>query len=203
MSETQKKHADPSALGLFGLAMVTLVASSSKLEITDGVFLVMPWAIFLGAIAQIIAGIYDYKKLNIFGATAFIGYGLFWLGVSMTWCVTTGMFGEIPKNGADIHQLGFAYLGYLIFTLIMTVGAIETNKVLLVIFVLIDCLFIGLTFSTFGIMEEPMHKFAAYSELAIAFASFYGVASNLYLNHFGYELLPIGKPMGIFVKKDK
>jgi len=43
---SEKKHVDPSALGLFGLAMVTLVASSQKLGITDGVAYVLPWAVF-------------------------------------------------------------------------------------------------------------------------------------------------------------
>ena len=44
--------ADPSALGLFGLAMVTLVASSQKLGLTEGTALILPWAFFLGGIAQ-------------------------------------------------------------------------------------------------------------------------------------------------------
>ncbi|PAF33928.1 hypothetical protein CHH69_18620, partial [Terribacillus saccharophilus] len=44
--------ADPSALGLFGLAMVTLVASSQKLGLTEGLSMVLPWAFFLGGIAQ-------------------------------------------------------------------------------------------------------------------------------------------------------
>lgn len=56
MNEEVKKvkivYADPSALGLFGLAMVTLVASSQKLGITEGLSFVIPWAIFLGAFAQ-------------------------------------------------------------------------------------------------------------------------------------------------------
>lgn len=44
--------ADPSAIGLFGLAIVTLVASSQKLGITSGLGYVIPWAIFLGAFAN-------------------------------------------------------------------------------------------------------------------------------------------------------
>jgi len=57
MQETKVKVvvADPSAIGLFGLAMVTLVASSQKLGLTEGVSLVLPWAIFLGATAQLLA----------------------------------------------------------------------------------------------------------------------------------------------------
>ena len=55
METTQKikiTTADPSAFGLFGFAVITLVASSQKLGITSGVSLVLPWAIFLGASAQ-------------------------------------------------------------------------------------------------------------------------------------------------------
>ena len=52
---TKTLVADPTPLGLFGLAMVTLVASSQKLGLTSGLSLVLPWAIFLGAFVQLIA----------------------------------------------------------------------------------------------------------------------------------------------------
>lgn len=193
--------ADPSALGLFGLAMVTLVASSQKLGITSGVSLVLPWAIFLGGIAQLMACIYDAKKDNVFGATAFGAYGLFWLSVGSTWLIQNGVFGQSLAKAVDIKQLGFAFVGYLIFTLFMTIGSMETNKVLFIIFVLIDLLFVGLSLSTLGIAEHPMHLLAAYSELAISIVSFYGFAANVLNRHFKYEFLPLGKPFGIFVPK--
>ncbi len=198
-SENGVKHADPSALGLFGLAIVTLVASSQKLHITEGTALVLPWAIFLGGFAQLVAGIYDYKKLNIFGATAFLSYGFFWLAVGTTWLITGGVFGEYGAE-ADMHQLGYAYIGYLILTVFLTIGATETNKVLLTIFVLIDFLFIGLSLTTFGIAPDATKKLAGISELLIAIVSFYGSGANVLNNHFGYEFLPIGKPLGIFKK---
>lgn len=190
--------ADPSALGLFGLAMVTLVASSQKLGWTTGVGGILPWAIFLGAFAQLTACINDYKKNNAFGATAFGGYAFFWLAVGTTWLVQNGVFGEQLAKSFDVKQLGFAFVGYLIFTLFMTIGAMETNKVLFIIFVLIDFLFIGLSLSTLGINPHLFHEIAAYSELAIAIVSFYGSAANVLNNHFGKEFLPIGKPFGIF-----
>lgn len=203
MNETKVKHADPSALGLFGLAIVTLVASSQKLHFTEGTALILPWSIFLGAIAQMIAGIYDYKKLNIFGATAFLSYGLFWLGVSMTWLISSGSLGPELQGAMDIHQLGFAYVGYLVLTIFLTIGAVETNKVLLTIFILIDVLFLGLSLSTFGIAKNSMHSMAGIAEFLIAIVSLYGAGANVLNNHFGYEFLPIGKPMGIFVKNNK
>lgn len=83
--------ADPSALGLFGLAVITLVASSQKLGLTSGVSLVLPWAIFLGATAQLFACINDFKHNNTFGATAFGAYAFFWYAMGMTWLIQNGV----------------------------------------------------------------------------------------------------------------
>lgn len=191
-------NADPSALGLFGLAMVTLVASSQKLGITEGVSFVIPWAIFLGAGAQLFACINDSKRNNTFGTTAFGGYAFFWFAVAMSWMIQMGVFGEGLASTIDPKQLGFAFLGYLIFTLFMTIGAAETHKVLFIIFVLIDFLFIGLTLSSFNIAYDFTHKLAAYSELLIAIFSFYGSGASVLNEHLGREFLPVGKPLGIF-----
>ena len=200
MNESKVKIvvADPSAIGLFGLAMVTLVASSQELGLTSGVSLVIPWAIFLGAAAQLVACINDFKHNNHFGATAFGAYAFFWFAMAMSWMIQNGVFGETLAAAADPKQFGFAFLGYLIFTLFMTIGAMETNKVLFFIFVLIDFLFLGLAFSNLGIAEHAMHSLAAYSELLIAIFSFYGCGANVLNNHFGKTFLPVGKPFGIF-----
>ncbi len=192
--------ADPSALGLFGLAMVTLVASSQKLGLTEGFSMLIPWALFLGGFAQLFACFGDAKRNNVFGATAFGGYAFFWFGVAFSWLVKLGFFGEQLAANADSKQLGFAFIGYLIFTLFMTILATETNKVLLIIFILIDFLFIGLSLSSFNIMPELTHKIAAWSELFIAMVSFYGSAANVFNNHLGRVALPVGKPLGLLKK---
>lgn len=200
---SDKTHVDPSALGLFGLAMVTLVASSQKLGITSGVSYVLPWAIFLGAFAQLVAGVLDYKKNNVFGATAFCAYGFFWLGMAFSWLINAGVLGETLKAGVDTRQMAFAFLGYLILTLFLTIGATQTNKVLLIIFVLIDFLFLGLAVSGFvaeGGVHTLFHKMAAVAELAIAIMSFYGSGANVLNNHFGRTFLPVGAPLNIFSK---
>lgn len=189
--------ADPSALGLFGLAMVTLVASSQKLGWTEGVAFVLPWAIFLGAFAQLFACILDFKKDNVFGATAFGGYAFFWFAVGMSWMIKLGMFGEAAAKTADAHQLGVAFVGYLIFTIFMTIGAMETHKVLFTIFVLIDLLFLGLALSSFGIAEHFSHQLAAWAEFFIAIMAFYASAAAVLNPHFGRVFLPVGKPFGI------
>jgi succinate-acetate transporter protein len=193
-------NADPSALGLFGLAMVTLVASSQKLGLTDGVSFVLPWAIFLGGFAQLFACINDSKRQNVFGTTAFGAYAFFWFSVGASWMIKNGVFGTALASTVDTKQLGVAYVGYLIFTIFMTIGAAETHKVLFTIFFLINFLFIGLALSTFGIATEVTHMIAAFSELLIALVSFYGSAAAVLNPHFGREFLPVGKPFRIFKK---
>ncbi|MHA0855652.1 acetate uptake transporter [Paenibacillus sp. CMAA1364] len=192
--------ADPSGIGLFGLAIVTLVASTQKLGLTSGFSYIIPWAIFLGAFAQLFACVQDAKHNNTFGMTAFGAYGLFWLGVASSWLMKLGVFGPLLAADIDGKQLGFAFLGYLVFTLFMTIGAMETHKVLFTIFVLIDILFLGLTFDAFGIASHVFHTLAAYAEMGIAIVSLYGCGASVLNAHFGRAFLPLGSPLGIIKK---
>jgi len=192
--------ADPSALGLFGLSIVTFVASSQKLGITNGLSMIIPWAIFLGAFAQLFACIQDAKHNNTFGSTAFGAYAFFWFGVATSWMIKLGVFGTALASNIDMRQLGFAFIGYLIFSIFLTIGAMETHKVLFTIFCLIDLLFIGLSLNSFNIMPEFSHKLAAYSEMLIALVGFYASGAAVLNNHFGKIFLPVGKPFGIFKK---
>ena len=187
--------ADPSAIGLFGLAMVTLVASSQKLGITSDISYVLPVAIFLGGFAQLYASISDSKLNNTFGSTAFGAYGFFWLVIASTWLIKFGVFGTALQEAIDPKQMGFIYFGYLIFTLFMTYGAAGTHKVLFSIFVLIDFLFLGLSMNSFGIAAELGHTIAAYSELLIAILSFYGAGASVLNVHYGRTVLPVGKAL--------
>ncbi len=199
MNERKIVVADPTAIGLFGLAIVTLVASTQKLGVTnDDVSYVIPWAIFMGGFAQLYASIQDSKKNNVFGATAFGGYAFFWLGVAFTWLIEKGVFGQELASEADINQLGFAFVGYLIFSVFMTIGAMEVHKVLFFIFLFIDFLFVGLSLSTLGIAPEFGRTLASYSELIISLLSFYGSAAAVLNTHFDKKFLPVGKPFGIF-----
>lgn len=186
---------NPSALGLLGLAIVTSVASSQKLGLTSGTAGLVGWAIFLGAIGQLMAGWLDYKHENAFGATAFCGYGLFWLGVAFSWMTQLGMFGLKAQEVFDIRQLGVAFLAYFVFSLIMTAVSMETNKVLFAIFVLIDFLFLGLSMNLLA-GSHWGHRIAAWSELFIAIGSFYALAANVMNTHYGRVIIPVGRAFG-------
>ncbi|HLP04440.1 MAG TPA: acetate uptake transporter [Paludibacter sp.] len=183
--------ADPSPLGLTGLAMVTLVAASQKLGWTTGLSLAIPWAIFLGGFAQLMACVYDFKHNNLFGATAFGAYGLFWISVAASWMIKMGVFGPELMAGVDAHQLGFAFTGYFIISMFLTIAALKTNKALIAIMVLIDVLFTGLALDSFG-LGEYWHTIAAWSELLISLLGFYAAGANLLNKMYGRTILPLG-----------
>lgn len=190
--------ADPSALGLFGLAMVCFVASSQKLGVTTGLSFVVPWAIFLGSIAQMMACIYDFKHNNVFGATVFGAYGLFWISVAACWLIKMGAFGPELAKVADVKQLGFAFIGYLIFSLFGTVAAMETNKIIFSIMVLIDVLFVALALDSLQLGGHWAHTLGAWTEFVISLLGFYGAGATFLNKWFGKPTLPLGKPFGIF-----
>lgn len=73
--------ADPGPLGLVGFAATTFVLSSFNADLIDGSLLpvVLPLALFYGGLVQLLAGMWEFRKGNTFGATAFCSYGAFWL----------------------------------------------------------------------------------------------------------------------------
>ncbi len=200
VTETKIVMSDPTALGVFGLAMVTFVAASSKMHWTNGVVYLIPWTLFLGSLAQIWASTIDFKKNNYFGAIVLGAYGLFWTAVAMHWAIGLGWFGAIDVTKADPRQLGVACIGYFIFSLFIMVAAFEANKVFGAILVLINILLPSLALSIFGINPVFFGDLAAWSELGVSLLGFYCAGAVFLNSYFGRVILPLGAPMG-FIRK--
>lgn len=198
--ETKIIMSDPTALGVFGLAMVTFVAASAKMGWTSGVTYLIPWALFLGSIAQIWASAIDFKKNNYFGAIVLGAYGLFWIAVAMHWAISLGWLGSVDPSKADPKQLAFACIGYFIFSLFIMVAAFEANKVFAAILVLINILLPSLALSILGIKPDLCGALAAWSELGIALLGFYAAGAVFLNNFFGRIILPLGAPLGLIRK---
>ncbi len=187
--------ADPTPLGVFGLAMVTLVAASQKLGWTSGTAFIIPWALFLGATAQFVASYWDFKHNNLFGATVLGAFGLFWYSVATAWLIKAGVFGAALAAQADVSQLGFAFFGYFIFSVFATVASMDTNKALFSTMIFVDILLLCLALDSWGL--HWAHSIAAWSELATSICGFYA-SGAIFLNKFaGRAVLPVGKPLGI------
>ena len=200
ITETKIIMSDPTALGVFGLSMVTFVAASQKMGWTAGATYLIPWALFLGSIAQIWASSIDFKKNNYFGAIVLGAYGLFWIAVAMHWAISLGWFGPVDPAKADPKQLAFACFGYFIFSMFIMVAAFEANKVFAIILVLINVLLPSLGLSILGINVPLFGTLAAWSELLISLFGFYAAGAVFLNSFFGRVILPLGAPLGLIRK---
>ncbi len=181
--------AEPAPLGLIGLAVAALVLGFTDLgwaSVSDK-SLMIPWTIFLGATAQLIAGLVDFRRNNIFGATAFTTYSLLWYSVSLTLIVT--IFTDV---GFDLKHYAHGLTGILIFSLILTAASTMTNKVLFVILCFIDLAILALVgHILWDWAAEPVGVLL----LIVSALSFYGAAAVLINNMAGKIVLHMGDPI--------
>ncbi|MDR0441453.1 MAG: acetate uptake transporter [Candidatus Accumulibacter sp.] len=198
MQKVKISVANPTGIGLFGLGIVTFVAASQKLGITTGLSFVIVYAIFLGATAQLVASIFDFLHENIWGGTVFGAYAFFWYSLALAWMMKMGVFGPELAAACDTRQLGFAFLGYLIFSVLMTIGAMEVNRLIFITMLAIDVLLFALTLNSFDIAPHTTHMMGAYAEMTAALLSLYGASAVVLNTFFGKPFLPLGKPFGIF-----
>jgi len=150
-----EKSANPAPLGLLGFGMATILLSfvhNARLSPIDGIIFGM--GIFYGGLAQIIAGMLEYKRGNTFGATAFTSYGLFWLSfVALNWLGAVDVAGRYvwPFFGGytpwRVGQEAFAAYFFMwgLFTFVMFFGALKKNRVLQFVFMSLAILFFLLT----------------------------------------------------------
>lgn len=137
-----EKTANPAPLGLLGFGITTVLLNfvhNVRLGSIDAMMIGM--GIFYGGLAQIIAGILEYKRGNTFATTAFTSYGLFWLSF-----ITLNLLGT--ANAAwrvSQESLAAYFFMWGIFTLAMFFGTLKTNRTLQFVFMSLAILFFLLT----------------------------------------------------------
>jgi len=142
--------ANPGPLGLCGFALTTFVLSSVNaglIPLAGGLATVVGPALFYGGAAQVLAGMWEFRTGNTFGATAFTSYGAFWLAVG---------FSIQQKLIVPGVPFGFFLLGWTIFTLLLFFGTLRINMALIVVFALLFLTFLCLTLGEFGAGTGPL-----------------------------------------------
>jgi len=146
-----EKLANPAPLGLLGFGMTTVLAMfvhNARLGPVDGMVLGM--GLFYGGLAQIIAGILEYKKGNTFGTTAFTSYGLFWLSyVALNWLGVWDVagygvwpfFGGVTPWRVSPESFAAYFFMWGLFTFVMFFGTLKANRTLQFVFMSLAILF--------------------------------------------------------------
>src|SRR4051794_39980610 len=180
--------ADPAALGLAGFAMTTFVLSLANAGWIAGAgSAVLGLALFYGGIAQLLAGMWEFVKGNTFGAVAFSSYGAFWL--AFWWLLTNP---EAAK-AAGSAGVGAFLLAWTIFTAFMTIGAVKSSRVVLLVFIALTLTFLLLTIGEFASSQVASH-IGGYLGLITALLAWYGAAASVINSTWKRTVLPVGAP---------
>lgn len=178
--------ANPAPLGLAAFALTTFVLSLFNAQILDakGEPVVLGLALAYGGGAQLLAGMWEFKTGNTFGATAFTSYGAFWISFYLLVVFFAGDLGS-----AAGEAIGWYLIAWGIFTSYMFIASLRTSGAVAVVFFLL-----AVTFIVLGIGEtsanESISKIGGYIGIATALAAWYASFAEVTNATWGRTVLP-------------
>src|SRR5919204_2515022 len=155
--------ADPGPLGLAGFAMTTFVLSmfNAKLVSSGGEPVVLGLALAYGGIAQLLAGMWEFRTGNTFGAVAFSSFGAFWISF---WAFVSFFADKVPAADRG-HAVGLYLIAWGIFTSYMFIASLRTTGAVALVFFLLTITFVLLAAGNSGAHENVI-KWGGYIGLA-------------------------------------
>jgi len=166
----------------FGMTTVLLNLHNSGLFALGTMILAM--GIFYGGMAQIIAGIMEFRKGNTFGTTAFCSYGLFWMSLVFLLVFPSLGWGAVPEDAAMSAYLFM----WGLFTFVMFFGTLKTNRALQFVFMSLAILFFLLAA---GVYNPTIHTIAGFEGIICGFSAIYLALAEVINEAHGRTILPI------------
>ena len=186
--------ADPGPLGLAGFALTTFILSVFNAGLISNVGLkavVLPVALFYGGIAQLLAGMWEFKKANTFGALAFTSYGAFWMSYAAYVKFTVPALNASPATKADVRTAtGLFLLAWTIFTAYMLIAALRVNGAVFIVFAVLIAAFIFLAWGDFA-KSDSLEKIGGYLGIVTAFLAWYASAAGVINAQWKRVVLPV------------
>jgi len=180
--------ANPAPLGLLGFGMTTVLLNLHNAGFYELNSMVLAMGICYGGLAQIIAGIMEWRKNNTFAATAFISYGLFWLSL-VTSIVLTKLGWGAPSNDTAMA----AYLAiWGLFTAVMFIGTLRLHVAGQIIFGSLAILFFLLAIGDFTGASAGFKHATGYEGIFCGFSAIYAGLAQVLNELFGKTVLPLG-----------
>ncbi len=179
---------NPAPLGLLGFGMTTVLLNLHNAGFYELNSMILAMGICYGGLAQIIAGIMEWRKNNTFAATAFVSYGLFWLSL-----VTMIILTKLGWGAASNETAMAAYLAmWGLFTAVMFVGTLLLNRALQVVFGTLAILFFLLAIGDFTGASAGFKHFTGYEGIFCGFSAMYAGLAQVLNELFGRTVLPLG-----------
>lgn len=184
---TKDTTANPAPLGLLGFGMTTILLNLHNAGLYPMNSMILAMGLFYGGIAQIIAGLMEWKKGNTFGTTAFISYGLFWL--SLVALVVWPKFNLAAAPDATAMAAYLFIWGFL--TLFLFFNTLRLNRALQVVFGSLTALFFLLALGDFT-GNPTITLIAGIEGILCGLAAIYTAVAQITNEIHGTTILPLG-----------
>jgi uncharacterized protein len=189
--------ADPAPLGLAGFALTTFLLSGHNASFIPDLIWVGP-AIFYGGLAQLLAGMWEFRNRNVFGATAFSTYGAFWMGLGLFIILAeTTKFVSGFKGGDLTNSLAWFLFAFAVFNTYMLIGSTRVNGAVFMVFLTLEITEIFLVIGFFKLSSGGtawwLHA-GGWMGIVTAAVAWYTSAAGVLNGQAGKTVLPIGKP---------
>lgn len=182
-----EKYANTSPLGLIGFGFTTIMLSFANVTLYDVNSMVCGLGIFYGGIAQFVAGVYEIKKGNTFGGTAFCSYGAFWLSFCTILCGNKLLGTANPDKKAE----GTYLLFWCVFTIFMFIGTLKHGHITLkTIFGSLAVTFLLLSIGAYA-ESSIVKKIGGGFGLFCGAVAFYTAVAEVIDGEQGYTFMPI------------
>jgi succinate-acetate transporter protein len=183
------KLSNPAPLGLMGFGMTTVLLNLHNAGFYPLDSMILAMGLAYGGLAQIIAGIMEYRKGNTFGTTAFCSYGLFWWSLVGLIVMPSVTFFQVETPLKTAMAAYFFMWG--LFTAVMFVGTLKANRVLQFVFASLAILFFLLTARDLTGSTE-VGTFLGYEGIVCGFSAVYLALAEVLNEVHGKTILPIG-----------
>ena len=186
--------ADPAPLGLAAFALTTFLLSAFNVGWTKGTVAFLGFALAYGGIAQLLAGMWEFRNRNVFGATAFSTYGAFWIGIAVYffWVVP-----EFKPTALQLsNDLGWISLAFVIFNTYMLLWSLFVNRAVFFVFLTLEVTFILLAIGHFS-NSTDMVKAGGIAGIVTAACAWYASAAGVINGMGSRKVLPVGAPLDL------
>jgi len=183
--------ANPAPLGLLGFGMTTVLLNFHNAGYYELNSMVLAMGICYGGIAQVIAGIMEWKKGNTFATTAFISYGFFWLSL-VTLVLLPKLFPASPVAATNESALATYLSMWGLFTAVMFLGTLRLNRALQFVFGSLTILFALLAYGKFTDASPDFNHFTGYEGLVCGLSAIYTGLAQILNELYGKIVLPLG-----------
>ena len=178
---------NPAPLGLLGFGMTTVLLNVHNAGFLPLDAMILAMGIFYGGLAQVIAGIMEWKKNNTFGTTAFTSYGLFWLTLVALITLPKVGIGKAPSDDA----MGTYLFVWGLLTAFLFIGTFKMNRVLQFVFGSLTLLFFLLATADFT-GNVTIKMIAGYEGIICGAAAFYAALAQVLNEVYGKVIFPLG-----------